>query len=262
MYISFLKSALFTFYVISSTFILSLQAQNTNATDSLLHLANQQFVKGNEKQALNNYKEVLEIDSLNFKALWRTSLLYSRIGFRVEDKKDQKKYYQQAMNYAEKTINEYPSKGFSHFVYAVANGRIADISDSQERIRRAHIIKEHTIKATELLPKYAPAWLLLGVWHSEVANVSSAQELAAGVFSKGLPDGASNAKAEEFIKKALELQPEQDIRFKLDLARHYKRSEQKQKAVQTLKEVVKETPTNEIDEWNLERARELIKELS
>tara|TARA_R110002049_G_scaffold58835_1_gene159569 strand:- start:259 stop:1047 length:789 start_codon:yes stop_codon:yes gene_type:complete len=255
------KRAFYFLFVFSSLFTLSLQAQSTNAVDSLLQLANQQFDNGNEKQALRNYKEVLETDSLNFKSLWRTSLLYSRIGFRIEDNEEKKDYYQQAMKYAERTINKYPDKGFSHFVYAVANGRISDISDTKERIRRSHIIKKHTDKAIELLPEYAPAWLLLGVWHSEVANITTAQRLAAKFISEGIPVGASNEKAEEYIKKAIELDPEEKIRYQLDLGRHYKRIGEDEKAAQILEKVLEIEPKNEIDKWNLNRAREILEEL-
>lgn len=239
----------------------SLYAQTEVPKDSLLSSAQQLFDEGSEKKSLNLFLKVLESDSTNFEALWHTSLLYARLGFRLNNEDAMMEHYQTSMKYAEKAIEEYPDEGYSHFVYAIAHGRISDLSKTNTRIKKSHIIKEHAVKATELLPDYAPAWLLLGVWHSEVANISSAQRIAAGVVSKGIPKGASNEKAEEFIKKAIELDPDQTIRYKLDLGRHYLRAGETQKARQTIQELLEVETKNEIDKWNLERAREVLNEI-
>lgn len=238
------------------------KAQDTPATDSLASKAAAYFGEAEEEEALETYLNVLDKEPEHFEALWHTALLYARIGFRMDSKKEMEDYYKRSLEIAEKTLDLYPNSGYSHFVYALAQGRMSDISRSGTRIKKSHIVKEHADKAVELLPNYGPAWHLLGIWNSEVANIGSAQRFAAGIFSKGIPDGASNEKAEEHIKKALELKPEQVIRFKLDLARHYERSGQKQKALSTLREVVQEDPRNEIDEWNMQRAKELLEELS
>lgn len=258
------KCFYFTFFSCLITVILSvgnLQAQKPAANDSLLNTASQFFDQSKEREALQSYQKILQHDSLHFDALWHTSLLYARIGFRINDEEQQKDYYHKALKFAEKTMKAYPDSGMSHFVYAVANGRISDISDTKERIQLSHIVKKHTQKATELLPNYASAWLLFGIWHSEVANVSRAQELAASVVSKGIPEGASNQKAVEFIKKAIDLNPDQLIRFKLDLGRHYKRSGETEKAIKTLSEVLNAEAKTEIDKWNQEQAQELLEEL-
>lgn len=238
------------------------KAQDTPATDSLASKAAAYFEEAEEEEALETYLNVLDKEPEHFEALWHTALLHARIGFRMDSKKEMENYYKRSLEIAEKTLELYPDSGYSHFVYALTQGRMSDISGSSTRIKKSHIVKEHADKAVELLPNYGPAWHLLGIWNSEVANIGSAQRFAAGVFSKGLPDGASNEKAEEYIKKALELKPEQVIRFKLDLARHYDRSGQKQKALSTLREVVQEDPRNEIDEWNLQRAKKLLEEIS
>ncbi|HET8865934.1 MAG TPA: hypothetical protein VFM80_09555 [Gracilimonas sp.] len=238
------------------------KAQDAASIDSLASEAAAYFEEAKEEEALETYLKILDENPEHFEALWNTALLYSRIGFRMDSEKEKEDYYKRSLKYAEKALELYPDNGYTQFVYAVAQGRISDISGSNTRIKKSHIVKEHADRAVELLPNYAPAWHLLGVWNSKVANIGSAKRFAAGIFSKGLPDGASNAKAEEYIKKAIELRPEKVIRFKLDLAHHYERSGQKQKAIQILKEVLQENPKNEIEEWNLERAKKLLEELS
>lgn len=237
------------------------RAQNASAADNLLEEAQQYFDNSEESRALEVYLKVLKSYPENFEALWHTSLIYARIGYRYDSETEMMENYQKALTYAEKALKLYPDKGYSHFVYAVANGRISDISDRQTRIKKSHIVKKHAEKSVELLPDYAPAWHLLGLWHSKVANVGSAKQFAAGLFSEGLPEGASNQKAVEYIRKSIQLQPEQALRYKLDLARHYDRAGEPQKAINVLKEVVQITPNNDIDRWNLERARSLLAEL-
>lgn len=240
----------------------SVYAQKSTRTDSLLAQAHSYFNQSLEQQALARYLEVLETDNNNFEALWHTSLLYARVGYRYDSEAEMIENYQKALSYAERTLKLYPDQGYSHFVYAVANGRISDVSDSQTRIKKSHLVKKHAEKAVQLLPDYAPAWHLLGLWHSKIANVGSARQFAAGLFSEGLPEGASNQKAVEYMQKAIRIQPEQTLRYKLDLARHYERAGQNTNAIQTLKEIVQITPKNNIDQWNLERARDLLKKLS
>ncbi|MFD2531503.1 tetratricopeptide repeat protein [Gracilimonas halophila] len=238
------------------------KSQNSITADSIACKAADYFEEAKEEESLASYLKVLEKDPEHFDALWHTALLYARIGFRMDLQREKENYYKRSLDFAEKTLELYPDKGYSHFVYAVAQGRMSDISSSGTRIEKSHIIKEHADKAVQLLPDYGPAWHLLGVWNSKIANIGSAQRFAAGLFSRGIPEGASNKKAEEHIKKALELKPDQAIRFKFDLAQHYDRSGQKQKAIDTLKQVVQESPQNQIDEWNLQRAKKLLEELS
>ncbi|MBO6584513.1 MAG: tetratricopeptide repeat protein [Gracilimonas sp.] len=251
-----------TCFLMFSAAATSIQAQQSAHPDSLLQKAHSYFNQSLEQQALAAYLDVLKADGDNFEALWHTSLIYARVGYRYDSEQEMMENYQKALTYAEKTLELYPDEGYAHFVYAVANGRISDLSDSQTRIKKSHVVKKHAQKAVELLPNYAPAWHLLGLWHSKIANVGSARQFAAGLFSDGLPEGASNQKAVEYMQKAIRLQPEQTLRYKLDLARHYERAGENNKAIQTLKEIVQIAPKNDIDKWNLERARDLLKKLS
>ena len=252
-------SLIFLMFILGINHIAS--SQDKSVGDSLLTKAETLLMQGDEESALRNYEKVLSSDAENFIALWHTALLYARIGFRKESEKQMLEFYNKSLEYAERTLQLYPGKGHSHFVYAVANGRISDLSNSQTRIEKSHVVKEHAEKAVELLPDYAPAWHLLGLWHSKVANVGSASQFAAGIISKGIPEGASNEKAADYIQKAIDMQPSQAIRYTLDLGKHYIRSGNEEKALQTLRSVLKMDTQNDIDRWNLEQGRNLLKEL-
>lgn len=238
------------------------QSQSSASKDSLLQEASQLYDQAREEESLHTYLKVLEIEEDNFKALWRTSLLYARIGYRMDTDKEMMENYKTALSYAEKALEKKPESGYSHFVIAVAHGRISDLSKPQVRIKKSHLVKKHIQKSIQLIPEFAPAWHVYGLWHSKLANVGTGQKLAAGVFSKGIPKGASNQKAEEYILKAMEMDPKNELRYKLDLARHYRRAGQTQKAKDTLEEVLQFDPETDIDRWNLNRAQQILQEIS
>lgn len=235
-------------------------AQNSEKTDSLLQLADECFHLMDEEKSLNLYLQVLEIDNDNYTALWNASLLFAREGFRQDEDESKRELYKRSLYYAEKVMLSYPDSGHSHYVYAVSNGRLSDLSDKKERIKKSHLIKKHIDRAVLIDPDYAPSWHLYGVWHSSIANISKAEKLAANMISEGIPSGSSHEKAEEYLKRAIEIRPEQ-ILFRLDLAKHYKNSGQHEEAERELKKILKLEPKFMDDADHLENARNLLEEI-
>lgn len=235
-------------------------AQNSKTEDSLLQLAEERFYEMKETEALNLYLEALEKDHDNYTALWNTSLLFARDGYRQDKEEKALERYKRALYYAQKAVLSYPDSGHSHYVFSVANGRLADISSKKERIRKSHLIKKHIDKAVLIDSTYAPAWHLYGVWHSSVANISKAEKIAANVVSEGLPRGASNEKAEKYLKKAIKLDPDK-ILFRLDLAKHFLNSGNKEEAKQELIKLLDLKPQIKGDCEYLKNAQRLLGEI-
>ncbi len=251
----FLISAVITF------FAGVMYAQSGLEPGELLEEAEKLMNEMKEEEALETYLSVLDADSENYEALWNASLLYASIGFRLDDEDSQKEYYEKAEELAEKSLELYPYRGHPYYVMAVAKGRMADIAGVNRRIELGHEIEEYVEKALERMPEHAPSWHLYGVWQSEVANVSRAERMAARFISGGLPDG-SDEKAEEYLKKAIELDPESII-IRLDLARHFERSGQDDMAIAVLEELIDLglEPQTKDDPGHLEDARELLNDL-
>jgi len=231
-------------------------AQANGSIEQLTDTAKEKFDQGDEREALDIYEEVLEKDPANFEALWNASLLYAREGYRMENVEDQERKYRMALDLAEKAIEEHPEKGHSYYVYSVAKGRMTEVMGSRDRIRAAHEIRDSIEKASQMIPDYAPVWHLYGVWHSDVSNVGRAERWAARFISRGLPK-ASNAKAEEYLKKAIELD-EASILFRLDLARHYLQTGEDGQAKQMLEEIVLMDPKTKDDPDKIEEARTML----
>jgi len=248
-------TVLILFFMAKVTF-----AQANDSLEELTNTAKEKFERGDEYEALEIFENVLEKDPANFEALWNTSLLYAREGYRLENEADQKQKYQLALDLAEKAIELYPDKGHSYYVYSVAKGRMTEVMGSRDRIRAAHEIRDSIEKASQMIPDYAPVWHLYGVWHSDVSNVGRAERWAARFISRGLPK-ASNAKAEEYLKKAIELD-DKSILFRLDLARHYLQTGEDDLAIQQLEEIVLMEPITKDDPDKIEEAHQMLEVLN
>lgn len=228
--------------------------------EELVEKASEKFDRGEEEESLELFLKVLEADSENYDALWNTSIIYARMGFRLDNESEMEEHFEIAKEYAEKAKEYHSNKGRSYYAYAVAIGRMTELMGTRDRIRAAHDIEENISKAAELEPDYAPIWHLYGVWHSDVANVSRAERMAARLVSGGLPDG-SNEKAEEYLKKAIEMD-EKSILFRMDLARHYIETGEIEKAEKVLEKILEMEAITKDDPEKLEEAKELLDNLN
>jgi FimV-like protein len=227
--------------------------------EEMVKEASEKFDQGEEEESLELFLKVLEADGENYDALWNTSIIYARMGFRLDSESEMEEYFEKALEYAEKAKEYHSDKGRSYYAYAVALGRMTEVIGTRDRIRAAHDIGENVSKAAELEPDYAPIWHLYGVWHSDVANVSRAERTAARLVSGGLPDG-SNEKAEEYLNKAIEMD-EESILFRMDLARHYIEIGEDDKAREVLEAILEMEPRTKDDPDKLKEAEELLGDL-
>lgn len=239
-FFTYSSSLLYRFCMLFVFAILAIASVQVTDINDLIMKAEEHMALMNEDEALETYLQILELDPVQYQALWNASLLYASVGYRYEDDHMKKMYFERAVEHAEKAVQAHPDRGHPYYVMAVAKGRMTDIANMRSRIRLAYTVEENVKKSLEIMPDYAPSWHLYGVWHSEVANVGRAERLAARFISRGLPEG-SNQKAEKYLKKAAELDPE-SILIRLDLARHFIRSGQKSNAVNTLEQLFESDP--------------------
>lgn len=233
--------------------------QNDNEVEKMLKLADEKHMSGDEMESLQIYGEVLERDANNLQALWNSAVLYAKMGYRKDDEEKKRECYEKAMKMAENAKKYHSDNGHSYYAYAVALGRMTTIMDTNDRIEASHEVKTNIQKAVEMMPEFAPAWHLFGVWHSDVANVSPVVKAATGLFSEGLPD-ASNEKAEEYLEKAVKMEPE-NILFNLDLAKHLLEVDKDQRAKEVLEKITGLEPKMKDDPSYKKEAKKLLSEL-
>lgn len=249
-------------FLFISIFLISFEFEQfrSDSVEELLIEAEYLKYKNDEQGSLNTYLKILELDSGNYEALWNASLLCSTIGYRLDDSAKQKEYFKMAVDHAEKAVIAHPDRGHPYYVMAVAKGRMTMVVGTRQRIVLSHEIEDNILKAIDLMPDYARSWHLYGVWQSEVANVSRGERIAARFISKGLPNG-SNSKAEEYLFNSIAIDSN-NILSRFDLARHYLRIKQKEKAIPVLKELLELKPQTQDDPDYLEEARELLDDLT
>ncbi len=251
--------------IFKSTFIVLLflftvtQISAQSGVETMLEKAEQLMDEKDELAALEAYLDVLEEDPENYDALWNASLLHSSIGYRYENKNTRKEYYERAQYLAQKALDFHEDRVHPYYVMAVAKGRMADLVGVRKRIVLAHSIEDYVIKALDIMPDHAPSWHLYGVWQSEVANVRRAERIAARFISSGLPDG-SNDKAEEYLKKAMEIDPE-SILIRLDLARHFIKTGREERAIPILEDLLALEPNVKDDTKHLQDAKKYLADL-
>lgn len=213
-----------------------------------------------EEQALELYQQVLENNPNNYKALWRASFLYSRVGNRFNDKDDQKNYYNQGIDLAERALKVDSTDAESHFVMSVAMGRKALISGARDRVAASRAIKKHVDKALEYDENHAGAWHVLGRWNFKVANLSWVERAAANTLFGGIPGNASNQKAADAIQKAIDLN-DKYILYYVDLAKVYEKMGHDQQAISVCESAVKIDNLTPDDPTLKEQCRKLIYDL-
>ncbi len=245
--------------VITLLAVESVSAQESDI-DSMLDEASELVESADESGAMEVFKEVLEIDPQNSEAIWNVSVLYAQRGNRADNEDAQQDYFSTADEWAEKCLEYHPDSAACHFSKAVAIGRKAQNAGTRDRIRMSEEIKEHADRAVDLDPDFFRAWHLLGVWHTEVANLNWAERTAARAIFGGLPEGASNEKAEEAFQKAMEMNPN-SILIHLDFAIYYEEVGEDEKAIELLEKLLEFEPKLKDDEDLKERARELLADL-
>lgn len=236
------------------------QGEDDQLPDSLVHRADSLYKAFDGEASLSLYQQLLKQDSTFYPALWRTSMLYSRMGFDLGDEQKKKRYYEQALDLARKALKTEPDRVESHFAMGVALGRNALIAGARERVSTASAIKEHAEKAVKADSTHAGAHHLLGRWHLKLSNLNFAEKMAARWLYGGIPEGASMDQALSHLKQAAQLDPNYVIHW-YDLGRAYHIDGKTDRALNALEKAVSQDPKMKSDQQYQQKAEKLYNEL-
>ncbi|MGM0588622.1 MAG: tetratricopeptide repeat protein [Bacteroidota bacterium] len=228
--------------------------------DALLSQADSLYANYEEPEALEIYKQVLELNPDEHLALWRTSLLYARIGNRLDSEDEKRSYFKDAKLFAQQALAVDSTSEASHYVMGVAMGRMALISGARERVAASRKIREHALKALELDAQHAGAHHLMGRWHYKVANLNFAERMAADYLFGGIPGEASNQQAIAELSRAVELEP-RNVMYHYDLAQVLVDEDQYDQAQEHLQQALELETKNPDDRIYKPKARRLLKDI-
>lgn len=245
----------FLLFCFSAMLVLSLNAQDLAA---IIREADHLEDSPNEKAAFSKFKEVLKIQPGNQYALNKCSELCSRIGKRQRDSKSMDEYYTAAKMYAGTALKVNPHNSESNCVMAIALGRSTLNKTGKEKIAAARQIKQHVDAAIKNDPKNFKAWHVLGRWHYEICMLNAFERTAVKIFFGGFPPATLKESILAF-ERSQSLTGGFILNY-FEMAKAYKKNDQRDKAIATLTKMLSVPNKTEDDPFIKEEGKELMRE--
>lgn len=202
----------------------------------LLNEANSLYDNAKDNLALQKYEEVLQLEPTCYEALWKASLLNSRIGNRYSDVISKLNYFDKAWYFADGALCAFPGAE-ANYAMALAVYNKALALNVKERMANSKVIKFYLDEALCANPTYADAWQLLGRWHFKNANLNLAEKSAVNLFFGGVPLDASNEQAVSALQNAIKQNPN-NISYYFDLACIYRELEKEDMSQAMLQDAI------------------------
>lgn len=213
-------------------------------------------------QAFDLYNKLVKKNKDDVSVLWHSSLLYSRLGHRLESKNDKIEYFRIAKRRALRSLKQDSKSSMANYAMAVALGRMASIStDLQKKIVASRKIKKYAVRALKIDNTNAGAWDVLSRWNYGFANMDSNKRAAAKLFLGDMVKGTSYEKAAKYAEKAIKFNPSV-VSYYRDLAKAYKGLGENEKAVKTCQKSLDKTPLWSEGNGAKKECSELIANLS
>ncbi len=209
----------------------------TSKVEVLLQEANTYFHSAKDNLALQKFEEALKLDAKCYEALWKASLLNTRIGNRYSDVISKIKYFDRAWKYADAALCERYWAAEANYVMALAVYNKGLASSVKDRMQSSKVIKYYLDEAICANPTYADAWQLMGRWHFKNANLNLAEKSAVNLFFGGVPLDASNEQAVEALENAIKYNPN-NISAYFDLACVYRELQVNEKSKTMLQDAI------------------------
>ena len=212
----------------------------------------------NEKGALAKFQQAIKLQPANVQAINKCSELCSRIGNREATALARITYYEGAQKYAAIALRIEPANSAANCMMAIALGRISLEKSGKEKVKAAKEIKKYVDIALKNDPSNFKAWHVLGRWHYEISNLSIIEKAAVNVLFGGVPK-SSFKEAVTAFENAKNLSSGFVINH-FELAKAYKKNNQKDKAIASLNALLLLPNTTEDDEAAKTSARKLLKQ--
>lgn len=227
----------------SFMYCIPVMAEDYNA---YIQKGDEYYNKFDNLRALDEYKKAYELAPGSFDALMKLTRAYNDVGEDIKGvkfnrekqshSKEVKEYFNEAANYAQLLYQKFPDRAESYFYVAVTYGHLALFQGGKEKVRIARDVETNSQKAIDLDPQFIPAYIVLGAYYREVANLSWVLRAFAKILLGGLPNG-TNKDSEKTLLKALALNP-QIIHTHFELAKTYYAMDKEDKASEQLKEIL------------------------
>lgn len=212
-----------------------------------------------ETDALAKYKEILQVQPANGKALWKISELTGRIGNRQKDEKQREAAFTEARQFAETALKENHGDADANYAIAATAARMSTVTSGKDKARNLRDMKNYADTALQINPKHARAIYILGKWNFDIYNLNVGEKAAVKVLFGGMPKATIEDAIKNF-ESARTTDPLLIIAY-LDLAKAYVKNHQTDKAIEVLNRMVKLPPKTGDDEGYKAEGRTLLASL-
>lgn len=229
--------------LISCYLLFVFSAYGNDNIKALLDKAMAAQKKYQETTAIDLYKQVLKIDSINFVALYNISYLYQRQGWLEEgvNNEKSKQLYTEFNKYALTAYRHYPKTFEGNVLMAGASARMARFLPAKERVQAAWDIKKYADIAYKLNPNHADVLHMMAWWNYELTKPTWLERKLSELLFGGLPKDASMENAFSFLQKAMKVNPDYLVYF-YDMAVFFLHVGDKTKAKEFLNAAIKMKP--------------------
>ena len=189
-----------------------LHAQDEKKEIQLYRYAVKLEQEGKNSEALTIYKNLLRSDSSNIDYLWRTSFVYSKLGYDQPTEEQRQQWYKTAAYLGKKAVVQFPQNANAHYAYAVSIGRMSENAGNRTKIDNAKLIKSEAELAIKLDPRLPGPYHIMGRWHRVVAAFSGFERAMIKAIFGGMPGGSYEDSILNF-EKAIQLEPFNGIHY-------------------------------------------------
>lgn len=207
------------------------------------------------KQAVLSYEEAYELVKNDYEILIKLTRTYNDLGedyYELKDRKNSEIAINNALKYSEILLKKFPDSAMTYAYLAMSYGNLAMFRGGNEKIKLAHKIKENAEKSISMDPDNYLPYIILSIYHRQIASLSWLERAFANTFFGEVPDG-SLEESERMMLKALDIQPGICVAM-LHLSRTYSRMDNEKKEIEWLKKVVEAPITDFRDKYAKRKA--------
>ena len=213
-----------------------------------------------DRDALELYERVLQLEPGQPEALWNAAYLHLRLGWLNPDRAARQSHYETAYGYAARAYRLSPDSYDAHLVLGAAKAKLAEYRGNAEQVRTARELKDHAQFLLKRRADNPDVWYLYAWWHFKVSRATAAERFFASLLFGGLPDGASTEAAFECLRTAIALRPDY-CAYRHDLGLFYERAGKPESAADMYRQAIGVRPRTPEDSIYIERARSRLMRL-
>lgn len=227
---------------ITSVFILLISFANLCAgqdSEALIRQGDEFYSKFDLKSSIKYYEDAFVISPDDYTILVKLTRAYNDLGedyYELRDRKNSESAINKALIYAEKLASEYPDSSMTYALLAMSYGNLAMFKGGNEKVKLAHKIKDYAEKSIGINPNNYLAYIVLSIYHRQIASLSWLERAFANTFFGSVPDG-SLEESEAMMLKALKINPGIVIAM-FHLSRTYKEMDNEKKEKEWLQKVI------------------------